>query len=273
MKIYRKLVLEMRTGQVLYEDSYDHEGEIAKCKGGGGTSTTSAEPWSGQQPYLSDVYGQAQAQYEAPMEYYPGQTTAGFQPEQEAAMGLTTQRALMGNPLLPQAQGVMSDTLAGKYMDPSSNPWLAETYNQAAGGLSRQFQEATMPEIRRQAMAAGAYGGERQGVAEGIAGRGLADSMSNLATGIYAPAYQQERGFQQQAMTQAPGLAEADYTDIGKLAAVGEERQAMEQSLIDEALKKWQFSQEEPWQRLGMYSNLITGNAGGTSSSSMPGGK
>ena len=37
-------------------------------KGGGGGTTTQvqkADPWAGQQPYLTDVYRQAQQQYQA----------------------------------------------------------------------------------------------------------------------------------------------------------------------------------------------------------------
>jgi hypothetical protein len=268
MKVYRKLVLSMATQEVLHEDSYEYnEGDIAQCKGGG-SSTTTSEPWEGQKPYLSDVYTQAQAQHGQPISYYPGETTAGFTPQQQLAMNLTENRALMGSPLVSGAQGVMYNTLQGSYMNPESNPWLSATYQKGAQDIVNQFQQATMPEIRRQAFGAGAYGGSRQGIAEGLAGQGLATSLQNLATDIYGRNYLTERGYQQQAMTQAPALAEADYADIAKLAAVGEEQQAMEQALIDEAKKRWEFYQQEPWQRLGMYSNLITGNVGGTSMTS-----
>jgi hypothetical protein len=67
----------------------------------------------------------------------------------------------------------------------------------------------------------------------------------------------------------APGLAQQE---VGMLATVGAEKQAMEQALFDEARAKWGFEQMEPWQRLGMYSDLVSGDFGGTSYTSTSGG-
>jgi len=267
MKIYRKLVLRIADQKILESDDYEYSGPILSLKGGGSSGTTTTEPWAGQQPYLANVYNQAAGLTETPMRYYPGQTVAGFTPEQRAAQEATTTRAMAGNPLVGQAQGVMGQTLGGEFMKPESNPWLEETYNKAAGGAVRKFNEGTMPEIRRAAVGAGAYGGGRQGVAEGIAGRGLAEELGGMATQIYGQNYQTERERQNAAVMNAPTMAAADYADIGKLAAVGEEKQAMDQANIDAAAKAWEFYQTEPWNRLGMYSNLITGDVGGTTMS------
>ena len=44
MKIYNKIILDMCSNEVLYEDSFEYDGEVAECKssggGGGGDSTT-----------------------------------------------------------------------------------------------------------------------------------------------------------------------------------------------------------------------------------------
>ncbi len=268
MKVYRKIVINS-CGEILYEDSEIYYGEVAACKGG--SSTTQTQPLEEQKPYLQDIWSKAQGQYQTPLGYYSGTKVAGFTPEQQMAQEWTTQRALAGSPLLGGAQQGVYNTMGGQYLSPESNLWLAETYKVGAQNLGQQYGEITMPELRRSAMGAGAYGGSRQGVSEGIASRGLAQGLSSLATGIYGPAYEAERGRQMQAYQMAPGLAEADYTDIGKLAAVGEEKQAMSQSLIDEMVKQYEYSQLEPWQRLGMYSNLITGDVDGTTMSSRSG--
>ena len=225
----------------------------------------------GSNPIFSDVYGRAQAQSTKPMTYYPGQTVAGFAPEQSLAQELTTSRALMGSPVQKAGQDVSLATLTGQYMDPASNPWLAKTFEEAATGATKKFGEATLPQLRSGALAQGAFGGSRLGIAEGMASQALADELGSIATGIYGPAYQQERGLQQQAMMAAPQLAEAEYSDIGKLAGVGEEKQTMEQALIDAAMKAWNFYQQEPWERMGMFSNLITGDVGGTTMGSYSG--
>jgi len=36
MKVYRKVIIDIKTGKTLHEDSYEHDGPVAKCGGGGG---------------------------------------------------------------------------------------------------------------------------------------------------------------------------------------------------------------------------------------------
>ena len=43
-KIYRKLILDIATGAVLYEDSFEYDGEVVLVKGGGGGSSSSSTP-------------------------------------------------------------------------------------------------------------------------------------------------------------------------------------------------------------------------------------
>lgn len=37
-KIYRKIIIDIETGETVYEDSYEYEGPVARCFGGGGDS-------------------------------------------------------------------------------------------------------------------------------------------------------------------------------------------------------------------------------------------
>jgi hypothetical protein len=266
MKVYKKLVIGTQ-GNVIEEDSYEYSGPVAECKGGGSSTTTTAVP-SWQQPYLENIYGLAQGQAQKPVQYYPGQTVSQFTPEQGYAQQATTNRAVQGSPLLGAAQAENLKTTQGQYLNPDTNPWLAKTYETAAKDVAKTFGQNIMPGITKEAGAQGAWGGAREGVAKGAALSGFSENLADLATKIYAPAYETERGRQQAAVSAAPGMAEADYGDISKLAAVGQEKQAMDQANIDAAIKAFEFSQMEPWQRLGMYSNLITGDVGGTTVSS-----
>lgn len=44
MKIITRIVMNITTGKVLEEESYDYSGPIAECKGGGSSSTTTVDP-------------------------------------------------------------------------------------------------------------------------------------------------------------------------------------------------------------------------------------
>jgi hypothetical protein len=67
----------------------------------------------------------------------------------------------------------------------------------------------------------------------------------------------------------APQLANQDYFDIAKLAEVGAAREGTEQQRIDDARARYEFAQDEPYQRLQRYASLIQGNYGGSSMSTV----
>ena len=216
------------------------------------TAQTQTEmPWWQQQP-IQNLLKRAEDQSNVPLQYYQGNKIAGFSSEQSMAQNLARMRATGGSPLIKGAQGHVGDIIGGKYLTPDSNPWLKSYYEKAA--------ETAMPQIDTAAVNAGRYGGGAWGQMRGR-------TAGELASGIYGKAYETERDRQMQATGMAQPLAREDYYDIGKLAAVGEEKQGMEQALIDESVKKYEFGQMEPWQRLGMFRNLVTGDFGGNTRS------
>lgn len=213
------------------------------------SATTTVEPSLLQQPYLKFGLGESKRLYGTPLQYYPGQTIAGFTPEQLQAQSMGILRATQGSPLIAGGQSELASIISGKYVSPTSNPYLG-FYTQKA------FEEA-LPQLDTSAIQAGRYGSGAWGLAKG---RTMADITSN----IYGQAYQTERERQLQALQLAPTYAEQDWADIARLAAIGEEKQAMEQANINEAIERFQFGQLEPWERLANYMNLISGNLGGT---------
>lgn len=218
--------------------------------GGGGrrTQETKTEMPAWQQPYVERMMQRAETQYGVPLEFYPGRTIAPFEPEQLLAQQLQTGRALLGSPLLPTAQKGVLETMRGKYLTPEANPFLPAY-------VQRAFEE-TLPQIDTTAIQAGRYGSPAWGAMKG-------KTMADIVTGIYGPAYEAERARQIQAYEMAPRLAAEDYADIARLAQAGAERQAMQQAIIDEAIRRFEFYQMEPWQRLSMLSPLVTGEMGG----------
>jgi hypothetical protein len=90
--------------------------------GGKKTKTTQTnEPWSVAQPYLKDVYGQAQGLYQggAP-QFWGGTAMAGLTPEMQTALSSIWSRAQAGNPQLAGAQSAVGDIASGGAM--GTNP-------------------------------------------------------------------------------------------------------------------------------------------------------
>lgn len=274
--------------------------------GGGGTTQTiqKADPWVGLQGPLSTLYGQAQAAYNAPgPAYYPRSTIAEQSPYTQAAQDLIAQRALSGNPLIPQAQQQLYDTLGGKYfgMNPASgalsfigqggmlnaNPYLDAAFGQAASRVGQQFTKTTMPGIASMFSQAGRYGSGAMQDVTSQAQQNLGDTLSNLATNIYGRSYATERELQQQALEQlgmdfsreralqlsslgmAPGLAGADYFDLGQLGQLGAQQQAYQQSLINADINRWDYAQNLNAQKLAQLNALLQGGGAYAGLSSM----
>lgn len=109
-------------------------------KGGGSTKSTTnttAEPWSGLQPYLKSAYADAQNLYNSGgPEYYPNATYVPFTSQQDLAMQLMQQRALMGNPLNQQAQDYIGQGLSAGL--PGMNNALFATNFAAMGGANNK---------------------------------------------------------------------------------------------------------------------------------------
>ena len=242
--------------------------------GSGGTSKSTqqskTEPWAAQQPYLREIYSLAQNLF--------GQGEYQYGPDQVADRDSTTVageemarlRALQGSPLLRSAQGAVSDTLSGRYMDPSSNPWLSKSYDAAARGVTRNFQESVMPTLNsRFAMGRTQQdaGGSAQTAAVGRAQGELATGLGDLATNIYGGAYQTERGLMAQAASAAPTLAAADYADSEMLRGIGQERQGQAQRVLDDIVNRFNFEQFAPAQKLAEYSGLLGAPVSATESS------
>src|SRR5262249_39804875 len=77
------------------------------------TTTQNSSPYSGQAPYLNDVFAQARSLFEGPgPQFYPGQSVAQLTPEQQQALSATAMRATQGSPLTSAAQAGLQDLIS-----------------------------------------------------------------------------------------------------------------------------------------------------------------
>ena len=176
-------------------------------------STTTNEPWSAQQPYLKNLFSYAQNLY--------GQQS----PEYLAATQRLRERAMSGDNLTTQAQAQLGSTMAGDYLNPSSNPYLAATVQQALDPVQGRVN-ATF----------GVGGGNNFG--SSAHAETLTKQLANTALPFYMQNYQTERDRQMAATGAAPGMANAD---------------------IDPLLQLDQM----PWDKLSRFQGAVSGNYGG----------
>jgi hypothetical protein len=267
MKVYTKIEYEW-DGEKLIEvssDSYEYEGEVAEAKGGSSapTNTTTVqkqEPWDAAKPYYERLYSKAESEVNDPMSYYPGQTIANQTANQLASQQMITDYATnTAQPMMNLGLSNTTDILSGKYLDPSTNPYLAKNVGYAVGDVINQFTTEALPAIRSGAGSAGGYGGTRQALAEGKAFDSALNNAMRTASQMYGDNYNTQ--FQNMMATQAnlPSYLQAAAVPAQMIGDVGAQQQAYQQDLINDAVARHNFAQEQDWANIQNLSAVLNG--------------
>lgn len=85
---------------------------MASGSSGTQTSVQKSDPWSGQQPYLTDLFSGAQQQFNNGAEYFPGSTVVPFSPDTLAGMDAIRANA-SGDAGAGDAQALVKRIMAG----------------------------------------------------------------------------------------------------------------------------------------------------------------
>ena len=252
-------------------------------KGGGGETqqvVQKNEPWSGVQPYLKDLYKSASGIYGKPQQFFPHQTYALQSPlsnvGQQAALGYA-------NNYLPSlvnagTAGVGSMLNAA---DVGNNPYVNQMLGQQVSGMTNAFSQNAdtitrnltrewLPQIRSGAGLAGQYGSTRQGVAEGVAlgeaTRALGDYGSNAQQALgnsiaqtQLGAYGQGLDSQARALAFLPQQAQLGMMPSQIYGQVGGQQEQYNQQAINDAMQRFNFAQQEPYNRATWYNQILTG--------------
>lgn len=243
--------------------------------GGGGQNTTTqkSDPWVGQQPYLQDIFSQAQKQYQQPgPQYFPGQTLAPPTPQTQQAQQMAQQAATGPMQNLANAGAWGSNYALTTAVDPSSNPFFQSAVQGAIRPAVQAFTDAGGPlsQIRNDAVSAGQYGGTRQGIGEGIATSRLQQQVLDTAAGMGNTAYNEGLTAQGRALAFLPQTQQAVMAPATTLDTVGQQVQQQQQSAINDAIARWNYQQTLPQQKLSQFQNIVQGQYGGQATTTAP---
>jgi hypothetical protein len=243
--------------------------------GGGQTTKTTNELDPTVRPFVEYGLGEAKNLYQqAGPNYFPGQTYVGPSAQTTQALGLAGQRAMAGNPLVPAAQQQQLSSIQGDYLS-AGNPY----FQQALAGPTQQATQAYNDAIRQaqgNVSMAGRYGSGASADIQNRAANTLATTLANTYGNLAYQNYAGERGMQNQAVMNAPTLAQADYGDISQLANVGKTTEDYAKTALQADLDRFNFEQNKPYQKLSSYLGAAYGAPQGnvsTSTQSGGGGK
>ena len=251
-----------------------------------------------------------------------GETAAGFKARQDAARAFEVrQQNLAGlapkvaaqDALQRQAQGLAQRGVG------SFQPFLTAAQQQAGaagttlGGVSlgaptaaqtqsfmspyqSQVMEASLAEfdrnkavqeqgLRDQAVASGAFGGGREGVAMAEYDKASDMNRAQLQAGLLNQGFQQAMGARQQDIANRFGLGQAQQglggfqaglgsqlqgmqgTDISRLGSLGALNQAQTQAGLEATRQANQMAAYQPQEQIQNYANIVTGIMGGMAGS------
>ena len=251
---------------------------------------TELPPWLNEaaQKNLSIADELAQRPYQP----YGGSVVAGVSPEQQQAFQMAQQNVGSYQPALTAGMGAAA---RGAYYDPQMvsapsflqgniqeymNPYISEVEQRATSNAERALQQQKN-QISGQAIQSRAFGGSRQGIAEGVAAAEGARGIGDLSAQLRAQGFQQAAALQQadqarqmqaslanqQAGLSGAGLGiqgagvlgslaqqrqQMGLTDVGAVGAVGEQQQQQQQRQLEEAYARFVEQRDFPTQQLNL---------------------
>lgn len=229
-------------------------------------TTTTQNLTPEQQGLVNLAYPNAQA-FAASNPTLPGAAgVAGFDPlqtqGQEAVVGSTGK--MQG--IVDTAGGTNQRIASGEFLDPGSNPVVQNAVKAATDPIYQDLRENVIP--GQQATAASGsgvnYGGSREGIAEGRATIGAQRAAGQAGANIMNTALGQGLAATNQAISQAPATAAAEAIPGATTEAVGAQRQAQQQQVIDASNAANWFQQILPLLKAQQLVGLAAGTPGGS---------
>lgn len=208
---------------------------------------------------------------------YPGQMYVSPSQQTEQALAMQEQLASAASPFISAGQqgylsslGQIGQTAAGGFLQ--GNPYQQAMLAAATRPLTQQYGEQVVPGIASLYSRAGRYGsGSMERALSGATeayGRALGDVSANIVGQDYA----RERQLQQQAQLgqaalaqAAPSFYQSSFLPAQTLAQVGAAREAIANQPLQEAIKRYQYSQQLPYQQLQGFLSSVYGTPMGSS--------
>lgn len=247
-------------------------GILGSQKGPSQTQTTDQNPWQPTIPYLNEMMARIQQYSNQPAPYgSPGEMVAPLTPEQMQARD--TLFAATGpdgaSRTIGQGQQAIQPFLSGQYMNVENNPYLQAATNAAIRPITQNYQENVLPGIRSNFNAGtDAFDQSREGIAQGIAGRGYLDAVSGVSANMANRGYETGLQATQGAISQIPGLTTASIApgqaqwNIGALLQQHNQQMASAPGTFD------QMQQQRLQFPTSLYSQIGQIGRGGTTTTS-----
>lgn len=244
--------------------------ETITCFGGGagsGGSTSDSSPWTGQQPFLTDTFSQAQnLQNTYTPQYYGYSGTAGSDPTQTGqstvaplnsqetgAINQIGNLGLNGTNTLNSANNAINQYADGSMLS-ANNPYFQSVTN--------QIQSSLTPGL----MSAFTQGSTDNPNIAFAASQGLGNAVGNAAS----QNYETQTGNQLNAASQAQNLYNTQLSGANAALTAGQAGQTQAQNELTNNVNAFNYYQQLPYTQLNNYANLVQGQYGQATTTTSP---
>jgi hypothetical protein len=234
------------------------------------TTVSSTELPGWMQPYAKNYLSQAETIAGKPYQAYGGQTVAGMDPRTQQGLDMQAQLGAGGTATGNAGQGLLTDTLGGKYL--GSNPYLTSQIDQAQGDVIRNYNQVAKPQTESAMVRSGSFGNSGlQEYQQNQQGE-LQRNLGRISTDMRGNAYATERGNMQQALGMVPQYNAMQFGNAQALQDAGKTQQQQQQLQLSDAYQKWQEAQGYDAQQLGVLGNALGTVRGNQTSQTGPSG-
>ena len=241
--------------------------------GGSKSTVTRTEPWAEQKPYLETGFKRAEDLYSRGAmtpDYFAGPTTAGFTPYQTQAQEqaydyITGPRAAAQQIGAEEAQlGLLSGEVDTARFDPVADAVRAQAMSQLTSNV--------LPGIRQQITQYNPGGSTRGDIIQAQAIASAQEDITNKIATAQFEAYKDAQDRRMGALGRYPSIMGAPLQQYDAMSAIGAQQRALDQAGIDEAMQRYSYESQLPTIGLQNYLAGISGDYGGTTTATGPGG-
>ena len=227
-------ILDFLLGPKLCFDS----GDPAPSTPANTTNVQTADLPDWAKPYAKEALERGRALSNTPYQAYTGDRIAGFSPLQEQA-----QKSAAGLDAGPEGFSKGISSYMSPYVEQALNPQIREATR--ASQMATQRQQAG-------AVGRGAFGGSRDALMRMENERNLGQQLGDIRGRGYQAAYDNAANQFRQGIGQQQNI-------IGMQSQLGGQEQALRQQGLTQAYSDFQNQQQQPYQQLGFFSDLIRG--------------
>ncbi len=237
--------------------------------GGGSSSSSSAISYPNElKPLLNNVANLSNQMANTPWKPYGDQRYADLNDTQKQALGMVTDRATNGSPVMDQANQTLTSMLQGG----ETNPYLDDMVGRAQQSMVDSYNTTTKPQMESAQVGSGSFGNSGLQQMQQQSQDQLQQNLGGVATQMYGDAYKTNEANKLAALGMAQGYGNQAYIDADKLLSAGDVTQNQAQNNADFNYEQYLSQQDDPYKRLQAMTGVLNNSAGSTTTTKQSGG-